>query len=336
MRKKWSGVLVAAVVLATGFRAAVPAVSETVAEESGTAKEEGWAILEESLEAVRQEMESSLEEKEESLEAASESVQAAEESLEAQEESLLALEESLKEAEEAAGLDGKVAYGQLIKSPSTYQQKVVGFSGRITRVARSGNTYGQLVVAVNGDASQKLVCEYDRSKITPPLAVGDQVQVSGLFTGILQYRLDSGHSENLPTMTVEAFEQIWRAAPETAAQPTESQPDLDTWVDAESSAAGTVGSDGAGAASGAAIPGGSAAAGGAAVPGGTTLPDGSAAAGGAAVPGGATASGGAAGSGGAAAPGSAAGPGGSTAQGSAAVPPTESPYMGGPGMVTGQ
>ena len=181
---------------------------------------------------------------------------------------MLALEESLKEAEEAAGLDGKVAYGQLIKSPSTYQQKVVGFSGRITRVARSGNTYGQLVVAVNGDASQKLVCEYDRSKITPPLAVGDQVQVSGLFTGILQYRLDSGHSENLPTMTVEAFEQIWRAAPETAAQPTESQPDLDTWVDAESPAASTEGAD-------------------------AVIPD------------------------------------------STAVPPTESPFMGGPGMVSG-
>lgn len=75
------------------------------------------------------------------------------------------------------------------------------------------------------------------------MAVSDQVQVSGVFTGVLQYRLDSGSSENLPTMTVEEFEQIWRNTPETAAQPSESLSDLDAWADAESSAASTEGAD---------------------------------------------------------------------------------------------
>ncbi len=268
MKKKWSGVMVAIAILATGCRAAVPAVSETAAEESKAAVEEGWAILDESLEAARQEMESSLEEKEESLEAEKESIEDAKESLGAAEESLAAVEESLKEAEEAAGLEGRITYKQLTGSPATYQQKQVSFSGRVTRTARSGNSYGQLVVAVNGDQSQKLVCEYDRSKITPPLAVGDQVQVNGVFTGILQYRLDSGSSEDLPTMTVEEFGQIWRTAPETAAQPVESLPAPETWVDAESPAASTEGAD-------------------------AVIPD------------------------------------------STAVPPTESPFMGGPGMVSG-
>lgn len=264
MRKKWFGIMIAVAVLAAGCRAAVPAVSDSAAQEAEAdkeaEKEEGWAILEESLEAVRQEMEGSLEEKVESLEAAEESVEAAEESLKAAEESLLAMEESLKEAEEAAGLEGRITYGQLISSPVTYQQKKVGFSGRIIRVARSGNTYGQLVLAVDGDVSQQLVCEYDRSKITPPLAVSDQVQVSGVFTGILQYRLDSGSSDNLPTMTVEEFEQIWRNTPETAALPSESLPDPEAWADAESSAAGTEGA-------GAVLPDGTAA------PGSITVPE---------------------------------------------------------------
>ncbi len=153
----------------------------------------------------------SLKAAEESLKAAEESIKAAEESLKAAEESIKAAESSMAEEQEESG----ITYSQLVSSPEKYENKNVSFSGKIIRSAAVNTSVMQIVLAVNGSNSTRLVGEYPRNITGVTLATGDQISMSGWYSGIKRYRMDSGRVESLPMVEIEEIRDIVKAVRET-------------------------------------------------------------------------------------------------------------------------
>lgn len=218
MTKRYLGLILGVMILAAGCSSgnveAVPSEEATAAAAEETQEDTSG----EEPSHTEEEMESSTKE-DISLTEEKESLQAVEESLKAKEESLQAAEESLKAVEESVKSEEDSEYSDIVKSPEKYTKKNVKFSGTITRSASVGSTSVQIVLAVDGDAENRVVGEYKRSIVDTNLAVGDEITLSGEFQGLIRYRMQTGGAESLPTVNIEKIEDIVKAEPETEAVP---------------------------------------------------------------------------------------------------------------------
>ncbi|MCI9161769.1 MAG: hypothetical protein HFG59_00675 [Lachnospiraceae bacterium] len=214
MKKFYLGMLFGIMVLAAGC-GSQSAGAVASGEETETTVAESQTETEAETEKETEASEKDNTDKGEAQKDAEESIQAAEESLKALEESLKAAEESLAAEEEQP--DRITDYGKLVGVPSDYLQKQVRFTGRIVRFAPIGSTEAQIVLAVNGRESNRVVGEYKRNIVNTDLAVGDQITLSGEFQGMVRYRMQTGGTESMPTVDIEEIRDIVKAQPETLA-----------------------------------------------------------------------------------------------------------------------
>ncbi len=151
-------------------------------------------------------------EAEESLKAREEELNSLAESLKAAEESLTEAEESLQEAmsseagetaeEESEEETTTVAYEALIESAAEYKDTEVTYTGRVIQAVTLEDDTMQLLIAVDGDDSTRLVGEYARDVFSGALARGDTVTVKGTFVGVNRYMTGNGERVELPSMEI--------------------------------------------------------------------------------------------------------------------------------------
>ena len=217
MKKSHLGIMLGIMVLAAGCApqsAEMAAIEETV-ESTET----------EGPEDTREDASEEADTSEEGQKAEADIAKEAEESIRAAEESLKAMEESLKEAEsslaeesEESEQSGKETnYAKLKEKPEDYLKKQVRFSGRIVRFASIDSTAAQIVLAVDEKESNRIVGEYKQRIVSTNLAVGDRITLSGEFLGMVRYRMQTGGTENMPTIDIGEITNVIKAEPETAA-----------------------------------------------------------------------------------------------------------------------
>lgn len=172
---------------------------------------------------------------EESLKAREEKLDRLEESLEAAEESLKAVEESIQEVmrsmtAEETEIEGSLAvtYSDLLGAPHEYLDRELTYSGSVIQSAFLSDGALQLLIAVDGDESAKLVGEFAGDLRSGTLGHGDTVTVTGTFIGVYRYLTGDGEQVELPSLRIggisvdsvaetEPVREEETAAPETTA-----------------------------------------------------------------------------------------------------------------------
>lgn len=216
MKKSHLGIILGIMVLAAGCapQSAEMAASEEAVESTET---ESPADTQEEVPEEADTSEETQKEEENTAKEAEESIRAAEESLKAMEESLKEAESSLAEESEQSGKETN--YAKLKEKPEDYLKKQVRFSGRIVRFASIDSTAAQIVLAVDEKESNRIVGEYKKRIVSTNLAVGDRITLSGEFLGMVRYRMQTGGTENMPTIDIGEITNVIKAEPETAAVP---------------------------------------------------------------------------------------------------------------------
>lgn len=222
--------LVLAVCMAAAMAGCSSGSSETTVKQIGegtTAEPSSSAVAEKSGEGGldREAFEATVE----SLEARIEEMEILSESRQkAMEESLREMESSIRETSEPAtgagrtgtagtGETADVSYRELLRSAAEYENRVLSYTGRVIQSVGLDSRTVQLLLAVDQDDSEQMVCEIDSALLSAVPGRGDIVTVRGAFDGVHRYLMGDGTRVELPSLRVNALtiDQVAESVPET-------------------------------------------------------------------------------------------------------------------------
>ncbi len=125
---------------------------------------------------------------------------------EAQEEAERKAEEEARLAEEAKGYETGITFEQLSRNPDDYRDKKVKFTGSVLQVIEG--TYGSnsIRLATNGGYDDVILANYSPDIIDVRLLEDDEITIYGVSKGLKSYETVLGNSVTLPYILIDRIE----------------------------------------------------------------------------------------------------------------------------------
>ncbi len=125
---------------------------------------------------------------------------------EAQEEAERKAEEEARLAEEAKGYETGITFEQLSRNPNDYINKKVKFTGSILQIIEGDTGVNMIRLATDGRYDDIILAHYLTDIIDVRLLEDDEITIYGVFKGLMSYETVLGSSVTLPYILIDRIE----------------------------------------------------------------------------------------------------------------------------------
>ncbi len=125
---------------------------------------------------------------------------------EAQEEAERKAEEEARLAEEAKGYETGITFEQLSRNPNDYINKKVKFTGSILQIIEGDTGVNMIRLATDGRYDDIILAHYLTDIIDVRPLEDDEITIYGVFKGLMSYETVLGSSVTLPYILIDRIE----------------------------------------------------------------------------------------------------------------------------------